>query len=87
MRIWARQFKDTHMLCDELIIDESKDTRTHKIFNAIEEISKRMDLPAPIWLDRNIRSFQKGSVVRFDSDSFIEEVPFDYLEVRIIEED
>ncbi|MCR4617910.1 MAG: hypothetical protein K5669_06965 [Lachnospiraceae bacterium] len=87
MRIWARQFKDTHMLCDELIVDNSKDTRTHKVFRAIEDIAKKMDLPQPIWLDRNINSFKRNGVVRFGSDSFIEEVPFDYLEVRVIEED
>ncbi|MBR1860704.1 MAG: hypothetical protein IJ796_02425 [Lachnospiraceae bacterium] len=87
MRIWARQFKDTRMLCDELVVDNSTETRTHKVFNAIEKISKNMDLPQPIWLERNIKSFKQNSVVRFEKDSFIEEVPFDYLEIRVIEED
>ena len=87
MRIWARQFKDTRMLCDELVVDNSSETRTHKVFNAIEKISKNMDLPQPIWLERNIKSFKRNSVVRFEKDSFIEEVPFDYLEIRVIEED
>ena len=87
MRIWARQFKDTRMLCDELVVDNSAETRTHKVFSAIEKISKNMDLPQPIWLERNIKSFKRNSVVRFEKDSFIEEVPFDYLEIRVIEED
>ncbi len=87
MRIWARQFKETHMLANELIVDETIDTRTHKVFRAIEEICKKMDLPQPVWLDRNIKEFKRNAVVRFDGDSFIEEVPFDYLEIRVIEED
>ena len=87
MRIWARQFKDTHMLCQELVIDESKDTRTHKVFKALETVSQNMDLAQPIWLDKNIKAFKKNAVVKFGQDSFIEEVPFDYLEFRVIEED
>lgn len=87
MRIWARQFKDTHLLKDELIVDESSETRTHKVFHAIEEVCRKMDLAQPVWLDRNIKDFKRNSVVRFEKDSFIEEIPFDYLEIRVIEED
>ncbi len=75
------------MLCQELIVDETDETRTHKVFKAMEEICKNMDLAQPVWLDRNIKEFKRNAVVRFDRDSFIEEVPFDYLEIRVIEED
>lgn len=87
MRIWARQFKNTHMLKDVLIEDYSSETRTHKVFNAIEKICHEMDLAQPIWLEKNIKEFKKIAKVRFKQDSFIEEVPFDYLEIQIIEED
>ncbi len=87
MRIWVRQFKETRMLCDMLIVDDSADTRTHKVFNSIEKICSGMDIPHPIWLDRNIKEFKRNAVVKFDHDSFIEEIPFDYLELRVIEED
>ena len=87
MRIWARQFKETHMLCDELIEDYSNDTRTHKVFAALAEVCRRMDLPQPAWLESNKKEFKRSAVTRFTQDSFIEEIPFDYLELRIIEED
>lgn len=87
MRIWARQFKNNHMLCDTLIEDYSADTRTHKVFNAITKICQKMDLAQPVWLDQNIKDFKRNAKVRFRADSFIEEVPFDYLEVQVIEED
>ena len=87
MRIWARQFKDTHMLCDELIIDESDDTRTHKVFKALETVSQRMDLAQPIWLDKNIADFKRNSKTRFRPESFVEDTGFDYLEINVIEED
>lgn len=87
MRIWARQFKDTHMLKDSLVVDESNETRTHKVFKALEKVCQEMDLAQPVWLDRNVKDFKRSGKVRFFKDSFIEEIPFDYLEFQIIEED
>lgn len=87
MRIWARQFKDTHMLKDYLVVDESNETRTHKVFKALEKVCQEMDLAQPVWLDRNVKDFKRAGKVRFFKDSFIEEIPFDYLEFQIIEED
>ncbi len=87
MRIWARQFKDTHMLCDEVVENYTKDTRTHKIFAALADVCVKMDLPQPVWLERNLKEFKRNAYTKFYQDSFIEEIPFDYLEFRVIEED
>ena len=35
-RLWARIFKDNHMLQDTCIADSSADTRTHKVFRALD---------------------------------------------------
>ncbi len=86
-RLWVRQFKDTHMLRDTVIEDSTADTRTHKILNSLEKACREFDLPVPIWLDNNISSFKQTSTARFNKDSFIEEVPFDFLEIKVIEED
>ncbi len=86
-RMWIREWKDNHVLRDVTIGDPTEDTRTHKVLSAIRKAALELDLPEPIWLDRNIREFQKHSRTRFDKDCFIEEIPFDHLEVRIIEED
>ena len=75
------------MLCDTVIIDDREDTRTHKVFRALDEVCIRFDLGKPIWLDSNIREFQQHAKTRFRQDSFIEQIPFDYLEFQIIEED
>ena len=34
-RLWGKEFKDNHMIKDTTICDDSDDTRTHKIFNAL----------------------------------------------------
>ncbi|MCM1113697.1 MAG: hypothetical protein NC399_10645 [Muribaculum sp.] len=87
MRIWAKLFRDNHMLRDTVVVDERADTRTHKIFAALEEVCRRFDLGQPIWLDKNIAEFQRHAKTRFWGDCFIEPVEFDYLEFHVIEED
>lgn len=87
MRIWAREFKDNRMLKDLTVEDCSDETRTHKIFSAIEKICVEFDLSKPIWLDMNIEDFKRNGKVRFYKDSFIDFIPFDYLEIQVIEED
>ncbi len=87
MRIWAKLFENNHMLRDTVVEDNSADTRTHKVFGALEEVCHQFDLGQPIWLDKNINEFKRHAKTRFFQDSFIETVEFDYLEFHVIEED
>lgn len=87
MRIWFREVKGNHLIRDYVVENNRSDTRTHKVFDAIDEAMLELDLSRPIWLDANVREFQQRAKTRFRKDSFIEEVPFDYLEISVIEED
>ncbi len=75
------------MLRDTVYTEDSEDTRTHKVFHGLDEICREFDLARPIWLDKTVSDFQRHSKARFYQDSFIEEVPFDYLEIQILKED
>ncbi|MCR4739992.1 MAG: hypothetical protein K5886_07000 [Lachnospiraceae bacterium] len=86
-RLWAREFKDNRMLRDITVCNGTDDTRTHKVFAAIDEVCRSFDLPQPIWFDNLIEDFRLHACTRFYRDSFMEPVEFDYLEIRIIEED
>ncbi len=86
-KLWAKEFKDNHMLKDMTVINEKEDTRTHKVFNALDEVCRDFDLSKPIWLDQNINDFKRTSKARFYQDSFIDSIEFDYLEIQVIEED
>lgn len=87
MRIWAKEFADNRMIKDIVITNNENDTRTHKVFKAMEEVCHAFDLATPIWLDSNIEDFKRHSKTRFTQDSFMEEIPFDFLEFHVIEED
>ncbi len=86
-RLWVKLIEDNHLLRDTVICDDTNDTRTHKVMNAIEKACYEMDLPKPIWLDSAVKDFQIHSKCRFTKDAFIESVPFDYMEIYVIEED
>ena len=87
MRIWGKIWKNNHMLRDAIVEDYSKDTRTHKVFHAIDELCLKFDLAHPIWLESYQREFKRHSRVRFHQDAFVEEIEFDYLEIQVLEED
>ena len=86
-RLWAKEFKDNRMLCDTVICDETDDTRTHKIFKALEDACLAFDLGKPIWLDSNVSDFKRHGKTRFTKDNFVEDIDFDFLEMHVIEED
>lgn len=86
-RLWGKIWKDNHMIKDTVICDDSEDTRTHKIFHALQEICYDFDLANPIWLDKTINDFKRHSKTRFYQDNFVETIEFDYLEIQVIEED
>lgn len=87
MRIWFKTYKNARIEKSETVEIYSEDTRTHKIFQAIEQMTYLFDLSTPIWLDANVRDFQKRSRTRFYQDNFVEEISFDYLEMQVLEED
>ena len=86
MKVWGKIWKNNHLLKDTVAVLENDDTRTHRIFRALEEICYEFDLGKPIWLDKCVREFRKQNKTRFYQDSFIEEIDFDYLEIQILEE-
>ena len=86
MRLWGKIWKNNHMLRDTVIEDDRDDTRTHKIFHALDEICYEFDLGKPIWLDMTVSEFKRHSKARFYQDSFIEEIDFDYLEIQVLQE-
>lgn len=85
-RLWGKIWQDNHLLRDTVTEEESDDTRTHKIFRALDEICHEFDLSKPIWLDKNISEFKRHSRTRFHQDNFIDEIEFDYLEIQVLEE-
>ncbi len=86
-RMWFQEWKDNHMIRDLTLTDDSEDTRTHKVFRLLRQACNEFDLSNPIWLDKNVSDFKRNAKTKFDRDSFVEEIPFDHLQIQILEED
>lgn len=86
-RLWGKMVKDNRLIRDMVVELPGEDTRTHKVFAAVDQICNAFDLERPIWLQSNVTDFQRHKKTRFREDSFIEKPEFDYLEILVIEED
>ena len=85
-RLWGKLWKNNRLIRDTVIEDPGDDTRTHKIFRALDQICYEFDLSKPLWLDATVSEFKRHSKARFYQDNFIDEIDFDYLEIQVIEE-
>ena len=59
MRIWFKLIKENRLLRDTTMTDMSDDTRTHKIFRALDDVCYEFDLGKPVWLDANVEEFKR----------------------------
>ena len=85
-RLWAKEIKDNKLVRDTVICSDTDDTRTHKIFAALDQVCYAFDLSKPIWLDNTTAEFKRHDKARFYQDNFVDSIDFDYLEIHIIEE-
>ena len=63
-----------------VVEDYEDDTRTHKVFNAIEKMCYEFDLSKPVWLDATVAEFKRHGKCRFNSDNFIDSIDFNFEE-------
>lgn len=54
-------------------------------YDALHEACHTLDLPQPIWLEKNEREWQEFGQTRFLPDAFFEAVPFEHLEIEYID--
>lgn len=86
-RMWGKLWKDNRLINDTVAcLSDYSLTRTQMVLESLDQICRTWDLGTPIWLDSNIQDFQLHAKTRFNQDNFIEQIPFDYLEIHIIEE-
>lgn len=54
---------------------------------ALREACHELDLPEPLWLDKNEREWNAFGMTRFLPDAFFETVPFERMEIEYIDPD
>ena len=87
-RLWCKLYDDNGRLLKDSVEENGEDiNRTGKVLDAVRNACREFDLAEPIWLEANIKDFKAHSKTRFRKDNFMESVPFEYMEIQVIEED
>ena len=77
-RIWAKVFKDGHIVKQTTYEREEKFSYSH-FFRYLAGICDALDVPTPVLLKTSIFNYAKFNHVVFRPSDFMESVPFDRL--------
>ena len=55
--------------------------------DALTELCREFDIPRPIWLNKHYREFDEFHRTQFLPEHFMEEVPFQRLEIEFLEDE
>lgn len=54
--------------------------------DAVIELCRRFDVPAPLWLDKQEREWEDFRRTAFTQDQFVEEIRFDRMEIEFLDD-
>ncbi len=80
--LWVRTIRH-HRTDRQVTVPCGRDTPRQALLEACHEL----DLPEPLWLDKNQREWEEFAMTRFLPDAFFEAVPFERLEIEYIDPD
>ena len=80
--LWVKIIGDHRILRQTTAVCSREDPR-----GALLEACRELDLPEPVWLEKNQREWEKFGMTRFLPDAFFEEVPFQRMEIEYIDPD
>ena len=81
-RLWARIIKK-HRIERQATCD----CRYEDVEEALTELCREFDIPRPIWLDKHTREYGEFHRTRFLPEHFMEDVPFQRLEIEYLDDD
>ena len=81
-RLWARIMKKQRIARQATV-----ECAWEGVDDALTELCRDFDIPRPLWLDKHRREFESFRRTRFLPEHFMEDVPFDRLEIEFLEDD
>lgn len=81
-RLWARIIK-RHRIDQQA----TRDCRFEDVEDALTEMCREFDIPRPIWLEKHYREYESFRRTRFLPEHFMEDVPFQRLEIEYLDDD
>lgn len=81
-RLWARVI-NRHRIERQATVPCSREA----VEDALTELCREFDIPRPLWLNKHYREFEEFRRTQFLPEHFMEEVPFQRLEIEFLEDD
>ena len=81
-RLWIRLVKH-HRIHRQLTVDCAWGDENE----ALREACHALDVPAPIWLNKNETEFERFRRTAFTPDNFVEGIAFDRLEIEFLDDE
>ena len=80
--LWVKTI-ESHRIARQATVACTRDDPREALLEACHEL----DLPEPVWLDKNQREWDEFGMTRFSPDAFFEAVPFQRLEIEYLDDD
>ena len=81
-RLWIRLIRHHRILRQQTV-----DCAWGEENEALREACRALDVPAPIWLNKNGTEFDRFRRTAFTADNFVESVAFDRLEIEFLDDE
>lgn len=86
-RLWGKIRKNNKTVRDIVVASEKPGlSNEERLQECIQKICYEFDLQRPMWFPKNQRDYEKYQRVELIQDNFIETIPFDLLELELIDE-
>ena len=81
-RLWARIIKK-----HRIERQATAECRWEEAEDALTELCREFDIPKPLWLNKHEREFSEFRRTQFLPEHFMEDVPFQRLEIEYLDDD
>lgn len=81
MKLWAKLTTDGKILKD-IIYKDDFSVSENNFLNALRQLSYELDIATPMCLKVHLRHFKNFGIVKFSPNDFVEDFPYDYLEIE-----
>ena len=81
-RLWARMIVK-HRIVQQMTVPCAWSGEE----DALVEICREMDIPCPLWLNKHRNEFENFRHTSFSPDHFMEDVPFQKLEIEFLDDE
>ena len=81
-RLWVKLVKHHRMMKNE-----TAECAWGSEQQVLVDMCREMDVPAPMWLNKHEFEFEQFRHTAFTQDHFVEEIPFDRMEIEFLEDD